>query len=220
MPNLGIVSSDNGNIRRWGDALGSLYPVFCFDSVDSLLLNADKNDTLALLIIDARLVKEVNCIPNLCHQFCKIIVFGDELLDSEKIQFIYDGACGYSDILIDETMIVRAVESVIKNEIWLERNLIPEMLRGAMKKRSKALDNEMLNKEILKMAPCLTLRESVVVELIYSGEDNESIAKKLDITPRTVKAHLSAVYHKFELSNRFQLIVFLKNLHVKYLSEN
>ena len=219
MLNLIVVSKKQDNIRRWSDALGELYPVFCFTSIESLLAQTDKSDTLSLLVIDASLVKEMNQVSGLCSKFCKIIVFGENLTSAEKIQFIYEGACGYSDILIDEQMIVRAVASVINNEIWLERQLIPEMLRGTIVKRKQHLgDEEELNKVVLKNLPCLTKRETSVVELVYRGEDNESIAGKLDISVRTVKAHLSAVYHKFETPNRFQLVVLLKNLHVKFLS--
>lgn len=218
MVNLIIASEEQANIRRWSDALGADYPVFCFTSIDSLLACNDKDDKLALLVIDASLVKKMHQLPELCHKFCKIIVFGENLSSSEKIQFIYEGACGYSDILIDEKMIVRAVASVINNEIWLERQLIPEMLKGTIVKRKPQLHEEGLNKLVLESLPCLTQRETAVVELVYSGEDNESIAEKLSISVRTVKAHLSAVYQKFGIPNRFQLVILLKNLHVKFLS--
>lgn len=218
MVNLIVVSKKQNNIRRWSDALGGLYPVFCFTSIEELLSKRDESDTLALLVVDAMLVKEMNQVSGLCGKFCKIIVFGENLSSSEKIQFIYEGACGYSDILIDEKMIVRAVESVINNEIWLERRLIPEMLKGSIVKRNQHVDEEILNKAVLDTLPCLTLRETTVVELVYRGQDNDEIADKLGISVRTVKAHLSAVYHKFETPNRFQLVILLKNLHVKFLS--
>jgi len=218
MANLIIVSENKNNIRRWSDALGGLYPVFCFSNIEALLSHRDESDTLALLVVDAMLVKEMNQVSGLCGKFCKIIVFGENLSSTEKIQFIYEGACGYSDILIDEQMIVRAVESVINNEIWLERQLIPEMLKGTIVKRKQHINEDVLNKAVLTALPCLTLRETAVVELVYTGQDNEAIAGKLGISIRTVKAHLSAVYHKFEIPNRFQLVILLKNLHVKYLS--
>ncbi len=218
MANLIIVSENKHNIRRWSDALGGLYPVFCFSSIEALLSHRDESDPLALLVVDAMLVKEMNQIAGLCSKFCKIIVFGENLSSTEKIQFIYEGACGYSDILIDEQMIVRAVASVINNEIWLERRLIPEMLKGSMMKRKQSLGEDVLNKCVMDTLPCLTVRETAVVELVYTGQDNEAIADKLGISIRTVKAHLSAVYHKFEIPNRFQLVILLKNLHVKYLS--
>ena len=48
----------------------------------------------------------------------------------------------------------------------------------------------------------LTEREIEVLKLIILGESNKDIAKKLFITHHTVKAHLTQIYKKLEVTNR------------------
>jgi two-component system nitrate/nitrite response regulator NarL len=55
-------------------------------------------------------------------------------------------------------------------------------------------------------------REFDVAELIYQGEGNSGIALKLDISERTVKAHLSSIFRKFNVQDRLQLDVCLMSL--------
>ena len=53
-------------------------------------------------------------------------------------------------------------------------------------------------------ATTLTPREVAVLELIGQGMANKVIARKLDITESTVKAHLNSVLRKTGTSNRTQ----------------
>ncbi|MES9812798.1 MAG: helix-turn-helix transcriptional regulator [Candidatus Thiodiazotropha sp.] len=51
----------------------------------------------------------------------------------------------------------------------------------------------------------LTDREREIAQLVGSGDSNKVIAKKLDITERTVKAHLSSIFRKTSTKDRLQL---------------
>jgi DNA-binding NarL/FixJ family response regulator len=51
----------------------------------------------------------------------------------------------------------------------------------------------------------LTLREREVLRLIARGYLYKEIALQLDISPKTVEAHVSAVLRKLQLSNRHEL---------------
>ncbi len=54
----------------------------------------------------------------------------------------------------------------------------------------------------------LTKMESRVMELIASGFSNKEIANKLSISDKTVKAHLTNIFMKLNIENRYQLIVY------------
>lgn len=56
----------------------------------------------------------------------------------------------------------------------------------------------------------LTDREAKIAKLITSGLTNKEIAKKLSIAEKTVKAHLTNIFSKLELQNRYQLMVYVK----------
>jgi DNA-binding NarL/FixJ family response regulator len=51
----------------------------------------------------------------------------------------------------------------------------------------------------------LTMREREVLRLIARGYMYKEVAVQLDISPRTVEAHVSAVLRKLQLSNRHEL---------------
>ena len=48
----------------------------------------------------------------------------------------------------------------------------------------------------------LTPREFEVLQAAATGERNKEIALRLDISPRTVKAHLTSVYNKLGVDSR------------------
>jgi len=57
----------------------------------------------------------------------------------------------------------------------------------------------------------LTTREISVVEYILSGFPNQDIAGFMNITERTVKAHLTHIYKKMKISSKLQLISSFNN---------
>ncbi|MDR2193634.1 MAG: LuxR C-terminal-related transcriptional regulator [Treponema sp.] len=52
----------------------------------------------------------------------------------------------------------------------------------------------------------LTKREREIVTLIATGYDNKSIAETLFLAPQTVKNHVSVIYSKLGVKNRFEII--------------
>lgn len=58
----------------------------------------------------------------------------------------------------------------------------------------------------------LTSREYDVARLIACGARNKEIATRLHITEATVKAHLTAVFRKFGLTDRLHLGLLLSQL--------
>ncbi len=58
----------------------------------------------------------------------------------------------------------------------------------------------------------LTVREREVLAWVGTGFDNLKIAAHLDITERTVSAHLTALYRKLERDNRTELALLAREL--------
>jgi DNA-binding NarL/FixJ family response regulator len=58
----------------------------------------------------------------------------------------------------------------------------------------------------------LTKREMNIIKEIAHGHSNKDIAAKLSITERTVKAHLTNIFSKLGLKNRYQLMIYGKKL--------
>ena len=217
MVNLIIASSQKDKVRLWSDTLEPLYPLFFLDNIEQFLCENEHNEK-TLLILDASLITDSDQLSLICQSFYKVLVLNEDRSSDQKIQYIYDGAWGYSDYSVNKQLIMRTIESIINNEVWLERHLIPQMLQNIVVKNSLLNSDEECKTETLKRLSILTHREIEVTKLVYHGNDIDSISHSLNISSRTVKAHLSAVYRKLNVPDRFRLIIFLKNIDVGHLS--
>jgi two-component system, NarL family, nitrate/nitrite response regulator NarL len=74
--------------------------------------------------------------------------------------------------------------------IWLH----PEFTAQLVGNLSPQCDREFLT--------LLSEREQEIVPLLFQGKTNHAIAEILQITPRTVKAHTSHIYHKLGVKDR------------------
>ena len=52
----------------------------------------------------------------------------------------------------------------------------------------------------------LSARECEVLEMLAAGHANKVIARRLDISPNTVKTHVARVYEKLEVASRTQAV--------------
>lgn len=59
----------------------------------------------------------------------------------------------------------------------------------------------------LQLDEALTKREREILELIAQGYDNNQIAKRLTISPKTARNHVSNIYSKLQVNSRAQAIV-------------
>lgn len=52
----------------------------------------------------------------------------------------------------------------------------------------------------------LTARECEILELLASGQSNKELARRLGISPNTVKVHVARLYAKLEVRRRIQAV--------------
>lgn len=216
MTSLLLASENIDSTNHWIRVLDSIYLLDVSENLGVISSGALKNKVFSLLILDVSLINEVHSLAYLNEFFKKILVVGENLTHREQIQLIFDGACGYSDKAIDQQMIKRAIDGVLNGELWLERQLIPQVLKGIVAKQYSSKIIDRFDDETFETLSILTQREIEVIEHIYNGENNSVIANSLFISVRTVKAHLTAIYKKLNVIDRFELVVYLKNLHVSH----
>ncbi|MCI4664136.1 MAG: response regulator transcription factor [Neomegalonema sp.] len=56
----------------------------------------------------------------------------------------------------------------------------------------------------------LTQRQLDILTLIAAGDSNKQIARRLDVSPETVKTHLKVIFGKLKVSNRIEAIDFMR----------
>ena len=93
--------------------------------------------------------------------------------------------------------IERAVRAVARGEVLLA----PEVA-------SRAIGFMTGSQSSLEVAfPLLTSREREILDLVARGLDNTSISRRLALSPKTVRNHLSNVFTKLQVVDRSQAIV-------------
>ena len=109
--------------------------------------------------------------------------------DTERIVDVLDaGAVGYLLKDTDPEELLEAVRSVSRGDSPLHPRVARQLLTSRTRGRSAGGD--------------LTSREREVLELVRQGLANKQIARRLGISERTVKAHLTSVFDSIGVTDR------------------
>jgi NarL family two-component system response regulator LiaR len=101
------------------------------------------------------------------------------------------GAIGYMPDSLDAGTLRRVVGAVIADEAVVPRGMVLELLTEL---RSTGAGGELL-----------TRREVQVLGMLRRGHTTAEIAERLEITPVTVRRHISVLVHKLGVRNRSEL---------------
>ena len=97
----------------------------------------------------------------------------------------------------------KALRVVNKGEIWIDQKHLKSLLQ-----RSGALsENGSLHS--------LSNQDKIIVELISQGRKNREIGEKLCLSEHTIKAHVSRIFKRLNVSNRAQLVSLAKDYFAK-----
>jgi len=126
--------------------------------------------------------------------------------EAEAFALLNAGAQGYCHVEAAFTQLREIALVVEHGGLWMP----PELLQ-----RFLALSTRVMPAEEPDEVPRLndlTSRELMVAEQVARGASNREIAVALDITERTVKAHLSAIFEKLGVRDRVQLALKMNNI--------
>lgn len=116
-------------------------------------------------------------------------------------QLLAWGVRGYGNALMRDHFLVAAVETLKDGMVWLYPEFTTELITQMHSSSEK--DNDIHLRKLSK-------REREVALLLKDGDIYKVIAEKLNITPRTVKAHAQSVYTKLNVKDRLGLALLLK----------
>jgi DNA-binding NarL/FixJ family response regulator len=153
-------------------------------------------------------VKAIRHIQSL-NPSTKIILLTSALNDEEAISALRAGVKGYCHINVNPTLLLKALEVVQKGEIWVGRKVIPcllDELTSFTERRKKYLSP----REDIPLDR-LTARELQIARSVGEGLSNKDIASRLNISERTVKAHLTSIFCKLKVLDRVRLALLITN---------
>jgi two-component system nitrate/nitrite response regulator NarL len=99
--------------------------------------------------------------------------------------------------------LLQAITKVRAGEVWLEPTMIAQVLGDLTRPQL----SPQTSSEATKIAR-LTEREREVITLVGEGLRNKHIAERLYISEATVRHHLTAIFAKLDISDRFELAIY------------
>jgi two-component system nitrate/nitrite response regulator NarL len=100
-------------------------------------------------------------------------------------------------------VLIKAIDKVHGGEIWLDRALSTSLLEE-LSRPSAALEDDPETARI----NTLSTREKEIIRVTALGLRNKEIAGQLFITDVTVRHHLTSIYGKLGVADRFELAVY------------
>ena len=199
-----LGSANDLVIQRWVDLLKDKYNLDQADSLPNLQkLCADKKFDLLLLhrpLVDPETFIEIRRLSPLC----RIFLLSDQPNEEEGLTFLKLGIVGYANTYISAERLTEATRVISSGAVWLGQKVMQRLILDSYSKaKSKAVSD---SKKKLKT---LTKREREIADLIAQGQSNLEIAANLNITERTVKAHLSSIYEKTKTGSRLNLALLI-----------
>lgn len=138
----------------------------------------------------------------------RIIILSPNFSNDEEWGLYKAGAKGCFNENMEPEQIQHAIEIVQQGELWIRRSLTQFMLDELVTITQEKKNIEKAVSELLKN---LTRREYEIAMLIGQGENNKQIARQLAITERTVKAHLTEIFRKLNITDRLKLALVVKD---------
>lgn len=132
------------------------------------------------------------------------VVLSDTPSEEEALAALTLGASGYCNGHA-APQVLQQVASVIENGgVWVGQGLMQRLLVATSR---LAIPNESDS-----WRKVLTAREQETAQLLAKGGSNKEIARQLDITERTVKAHVGAMLEKLGARDRLQLSLIINGI--------
>ena len=99
--------------------------------------------------------------------------------------------------------LLQAIAKVRAGEVWLEPTMVARVLGDLTRPQPSPRPSP----EAAKIAT-LTEREREVITLIGGGLRNKHIAERLYISEATVRHHLTSIFAKLDVADRFELAIY------------
>jgi DNA-binding NarL/FixJ family response regulator len=134
----------------------------------------------------------------------KIIILTAHSEEENVLSTAKNRARGYVLKGISAPTLIKAIKKVNAGQIWVD----PELPAG--------VNFERIAKSVAEAGPPanetlngLTKRELEILQLVAEGLSNEEIGKRIFISRKTVKTHLTNIFDKLQVNNRFKAALWI-----------
>jgi DNA-binding NarL/FixJ family response regulator len=191
-----FITSADVTSPRWQQAFATARSFYLPVNNTPLPLDKFPPSTLVWLLVDGP--DGNNSLTDCLALGIKVVAMTREENADQAKRVISAGASGYVHYLAVPALLQQIAQVVGAGGVWIGAELMRKMLILAAPPQQSIPHIKM---------QLLTPREQAVAEAVAVGKTNKEVARSLDITERTVKAHLGAIFEKLGVRDRLQLVL-------------
>ena len=198
---LVLVTRDEGLAAHWRKALGVKNARVASGLAD---LSRRQRDGSTTLWVDDSIASPPDwrttewqallAIPQV-----RVVATSPNPSDERAMEALDAGCAGYCHAYSDPATLRQVQQVIDAGQVWIGKSLMQRLLHG-----TKQLTGSVATAKD-DWSAGLTAREREDAVLAANGASNMAIATECSISERTVKAHLSAVFTKLNITDRLQL---------------
>jgi len=192
-------------LKGWKESLSSEYEMIHCQNEDTCLEMLKTHPQSTLLLHKNSMKNEIAKFLKVLHyQFpmANILLLSDIPKFQEGIAMLRMGVKGYGNSYLNSSHLTHAMDVVSDGNVWLTPQFLDILI-----KETYVPSNEKKEPPRLSL---LSKREKEVAEYVAQGLNNTEIAERTQITKRTVKAHITSIFEKLQISDRLSLALILR----------
>jgi two-component system nitrate/nitrite response regulator NarL len=190
------------------EGLSSIFSCVEFNDIASVMDALDEHNSCLILchhsLVDEQQAAVLSALKKKSPE-SKILIFGPGKPIETQITALKHGARGYFNEALSVEKLGEALKLILNGEVWVERHVISGLI-------DEIVEVPAISEQQRIALETLTPKEMEVAQQVSYGATNKMIAKTMSITERTVKAHLTTIFHKMEIPDRLSLAIFFRDL--------
>lgn len=202
MNRICLYTQNSRLAERWNGLLSENNEVKLCMEFEQLKGNLGENNFI--LFHDDRdietVTKELDLLHDAFEKKNTLVLRSMPNLDEGELLLSHDIG-GYGNANMSDDVLLQAVDVIQSGSVWIYPDLMTHIIAKINKINGKNETLEVLND--------LSQREKEVALLVAKGETNQMIADDLDISPNTVKLHLTSIFEKLGIRSRVALAILL-----------
>lgn len=192
-------------LQGWKEALSDEYEMIHTQSENECLEKLKIHPQSTLLLHNNSMKNEVAKFLKILHyQFpqANILLLSDVPKFQEGIAMLRMGVKGYGNSYLNSSHLTHAMDVVSDGNVWLTPQFLDTLIKETYVPSGEKKEPPRLS--------LLSKREREVAEYVAQGLNNTEIAERTQITKRTVKAHITSIFEKLQITDRLSLALILR----------
>ena len=189
-------------------ALPDIYAVSAYQDIAALKAVAVEEKPQLILCHQSFFeADDSNLLSELARQCpdSRVMILGPPRPMTIQIAALKQGARGYFNETLPLDKLHNALQLILHGEVWVERHVISGLI-------DELTQHPEISEQQQQALETLSPKEMEVAKLVSHGATNKMIARQMNITERTVKAHLTTIFQKMQLPDRLSLAIFFRDL--------